>query len=96
MFKVAEAKPLPGYRLWLRFTDGTTGEVDLSDMAGQGVFSVWNAAGVFEAVQVGRRGDVNWGDDIELCSDALYLEVAGKTPEEVFPALKSSADHARN
>ena len=28
--KVVEVKPLEGYRLWLRFHDGTSGTVDLS------------------------------------------------------------------
>ena len=96
MFKVTEAKPLAGYRLWLRFADGTTGEVDLSEMAGKGVFAIWNTPGAFEKVQVGRRGDVNWGEEIDLCPDALYLEVTGKTPEEIFPVLAEPARHARD
>ena len=28
--RVAEVKPLPNYCLWLRFLDGTSGTVDLS------------------------------------------------------------------
>jgi hypothetical protein len=94
-FKVAEAKPLPGYRLWLKFTDGVTGEVDLSDMAGHGVFAEWNTPGNFEKVQVGKMGDVNWGPELDLCPDALYMEVTGKTVEEVFPEFAESARRAR-
>jgi Protein of unknown function (DUF2442) len=97
MFKVKEAKPLPGYRLWLKFTDDVTGEVDLSDMVGSGVFAIWNRPGAFESVQVNERGHVNWGPDIDLCSDALYLEVTGLSPADIFPGLtESSASHARN
>lgn len=87
LFKVIEAKPLAAYRLWLKFADGTQGTVDLSDMAGQGVFAIWNTPGVFESVQVGPRGDVNWGEEIDLCPDALYLKVTGKSPEDIFPSL---------
>ena len=94
MFRVIEAKPLAGYRLWLRFADGVTGEVDLSDMAGRGVFAVWNTPGNFEKVQVGPRGDVNWGQDLDLCPDALYLEVTGKSVQEVFPGFAEPVRHA--
>ena len=32
MNKIIEAKPLPDYRLRLKFSDGVEGTVDLSDM----------------------------------------------------------------
>jgi hypothetical protein len=32
---------LPGYRIYLEFADGTKGEVDLSRLAGNGVFRPW-------------------------------------------------------
>jgi Protein of unknown function (DUF2442) len=95
MFKVIEAKPLPGFRLWLKFADGVTGEVDLSDLAGDGVFERWNIPGAFERVQIGRGGNVNWGDDLDLCPDALYMEVTCLKPEDCFPNLTKTADHAR-
>ena len=41
---------LDGYRLWLRYTDGAEGEVDLSHLAGQGVFKVWQSRDAFAAV----------------------------------------------
>jgi hypothetical protein len=94
MFKIVEAKPIGTYRLWLKFADGVQGEVDLSDLAGKGVFNVWSAPGAFEKVRVGKRGDVNWGDDVDLCPDALYLKVTGKSPEDIFPALAQSQHHA--
>ncbi len=31
MMKLIEARYVSGYTVWLRFDDGTTGEVDLSD-----------------------------------------------------------------
>jgi hypothetical protein len=33
-------------------------------------------------------GELGWGDQIDLCPDALYLKVTGKTPEDLFPALR--------
>ena len=34
--------PLAGHRIWLRYSDGVTGEIDLSHLVGSGVFSAWN------------------------------------------------------
>lgn len=45
MLKPVSVKALPNYRLWLAFNDGVNGEVDLSDMAGRGVFKAWDEKG---------------------------------------------------
>ena len=94
MFKIAEVKALSGYRLWLRFTDGVEGEVDLSDLAGRGVFEAWNDRRFFEEVHIDDSGALAWGKQLDLCPDALYLRLTGKTPEEVFPNLKATGVHA--
>ena len=94
MFKIVEVKALQGYRLWLRFGDGVQGEVDLSDLAGRGVFAAWNEREFFESVRIDEGRALAWGDSLDLCPDALYLRLTGKTPEEVFPKLKSSEVHA--
>jgi len=36
-----------------------------------------------------REGGVE--DGVELCPDATYLKLTGKSPEEAFPNLKSTA-----
>ena len=90
MFKPVAVKALPGYRLWLRYADGVEGEVDLSHLAGCGVFAAWDNYQVFEKVHIGAGGAIAWNDDIDLCPDALYLRLTGKTPEEVFPKLKAA------
>ena len=64
---------------------GAEGVVDLSRLAGRGVFRCWDAADAFEAVRVAEHGAVVWGDDAELCPDALYLQVTGKAVDEVMP-----------
>jgi hypothetical protein len=84
-----EVAPRPGYRLWLRYDDGTEGEVDLSDMVGKGVFEAWKDPAVFEDVKIGPHGQIGWGEEIDICPDALYLELTGKTPEELFPRLRT-------
>lgn len=91
--KIVEARPLENYKLWLKFDDGTNGEVDLSHLAGKGVFSFWNNYESFKKMSVEGRF-LLWGDDIDLDADSLYLKLTGKTPEELFPALKEESIHA--
>ena len=91
MLKPVEVRALDGYRLWLRYADGTEGEVDLSHLAGKGVFKVWSDRDTFAAVRIGASGALEWPGDIDLCPDALYLRLAGKKPEELFPKLKTIA-----
>lgn len=77
--RLTEIKPLADYRLWLRFADGVEGEVDLSNLADQGVFAVWQEPGAFECVSVGSGGEACWESGVDLCSDALYMKLAGAT-----------------
>lgn len=94
MHKLVAVAPQDGYKLALTFDSGERGTVDLAPLAGKGVFSAWNDPEVFRAVQIGPLGELAWGDEIDLCPDALYLEAMGKQPEDVFPALKSDTVHA--
>ena len=92
--KITAAKPLDGFHLWLRFSDGTEGVADLSDLAGHGVFSAWNTPGAFAGVTVTEFGAVAWDNEIDLCPDTLYLRVTGKTPDDLFPSLRETVVHA--
>ncbi len=91
MIQALEVKAREGLRIWLRFSDGSAGEVDLSDLAGRGVFRAWERGGVFGGVHVAPDGAVAWNDEIELCADSLYLELTGKSVEEVFPGLRAGS-----
>ena len=87
-----EVRALEPYRIWLRYDDGVEGEVDLSDVAGDGVFIAWEDHSFFAGVHLGPAGSVAWSDDIDMCGDALYLEITGKTPEDLFPRLRTTAN----
>jgi len=88
MIRPVLVRALPNYRLYLEFSDGVKGEVDLSDLAIEGVFEAWNNQTFFEKVHIGSHREIKWNDEIELCPDSLYLKLTGKTPEELFPRLR--------
>ena len=66
----------------------SVGEIDLSDMAGKGVFALWHDPGEFAKVHIGPGNAISWNDQVEICPDATYLEMTGKSPDEVFPRLR--------
>ena len=87
-------RALSNYRLYLEFSDGVKGEVDLSDLAGREAFRPWSNRSFFEKVHIGPHREIKWDDEIELCADSLYLRLTGKTPEELFPKLRHEQPHA--
>ena len=90
-----DVKPLDAYRIWLRCSDGSAGVVDLSDLVGRGVFATWNDPQFFKEVRLGQAGVVAWGEDIELCPDALYMQLTGKPLEEVIPGASVAGRSGR-
>lgn len=83
-----EVKALENYKLWIRYSDGVEGVVDLSDFAGKGVFSLWDDYRVFENVYIAPSGEIAWSDEVDMCLDAMYLRITGKQPEDIFPKLR--------
>ena len=92
--KINRAKALPGYRLELHFDNGESGVVDLSAYVGRGLFTIWDEPSIFEQVLNTSEGAVAWPGEIDLCPDSLYLQMTGKKPKEVFPAIRQRMSHA--
>ena len=91
MIRPIEVQARHGYRIWLEYSDGTVGEIDLGHLAGKGVFAAWRDRAVFESVHVTEGGAIAWRDDLELCPDALYLLLTGKSVEEVMTGMRTAA-----
>ena len=88
-------KTLPDFRLWMQFSDGVEGTADLSAMVGKGVFKCWaDRPASFQNVVISEDGSLLWDETLDLCSDALYLQISGKAVEDVFPRLKQELLHA--
>jgi len=94
MRRVKQVILLEEYRLELIFDDEVRGTVDLSALVGKGVFSLWRDPSAFQRVRIGTSGELVWDDQVDLCPDALYLKVTGRTPEDLFPALRREPAHA--
>lgn len=94
-FEAIAVEPRDGLRIWLRYADGTEGELDLSHLAGKGVFAPWRDRAFFEQVHISECGAIAWNDELDLCPDALYLRLTGKSPEDIFPELRNLPESSR-
>jgi hypothetical protein len=94
MVKITKVSVIKNYHLEVVFDDGVCGVIDLSDLVGKGVFTLWSDPHIFEQVQIGSFGELVWLDKIDLCPDSLYLKVTGKKPEDVFPTLRCELIYA--
>jgi hypothetical protein len=74
---VAEVAPLDGYRLSVRFNDGTTGEVDMSELVNSsraGVFAHLIDPTLFSQVYI-DYGAVAWPGGLDLAPDAMHTDI---------------------
>ena len=88
--KPITVEPRGGYKIRVRYSDGVEGEVDLSDLIGKGVFRAWDDRDFFESVRVDGYRSIRWGEDIDICSDAIYMDITGKTVDEVLPVTNGA------
>jgi len=94
MYKITDVKILSNYKIWIKYSDGTEGTVNLSHLVGKGVFSLWNNYEEFKKVSIGSSGELLWGKQIDLCPDSLYLQITGKKPQDLFPNINRKSIHA--
>lgn len=94
MLKPVAVRALSDFKLWIKFSDVVEGEVDLSHLAGKGIFSLWDDYYAFRKVRIGKSGEISWSNKIDICPDSMYLRITGKSPEQIFPILKDEMVHA--
>jgi hypothetical protein len=83
-----EVTPLDKFSLYVKFSDGVEGKVDLSEFAGKGVFALWNDYNQFKKVSIGSGGELIWSDEVDMDGLGIYLRLTGKKPEDVLPKLR--------
>lgn len=76
-WRVAAVEALSGFRLHVRFVDGTEGVVDLTALIHSpdaGVFAALADPSLFAQARI-EYGAVTWPGEIDLAPDAMYAEI---------------------
>jgi hypothetical protein len=82
MIRPNRVEALPGYKIRITYSDGLQGAVDLSADVGRGVFAPLADEAFFRTVHLGKHGQIAWSEDIEICPDSAYADIAGKKAAE--------------
>lgn len=71
---IIEVKPLSAYKLYLRFEDGTSGEVDISEIiVFKGIFAKLEDKDYFSTVKVNPDiGTIYWENGADIAPCTLY------------------------
>lgn len=80
MIRVTQVKVLAGHRLALGFSDGTRGEIDLSDRLFGRVFAPLRDPEIFAQVRIDEFGALAWPNGADLAPDGLYARLHGASP----------------
>ena len=73
---VIEAKYLHDYTIWLRFDDGTTGEVDLADELDGAVFEPLRDLDYFRQFSIPKDlGTIAWPNGADFAPEFLYQKI---------------------
>lgn len=89
---VKEIRPETGHRLWLRFNDGESGIVDVSDIAASHpAFRGWKDKRFFKQVSLDEYGMPFWGKELDLSPDLLYCRLTGLSPADIGPKGEDEA-----
>ena len=80
--RVTKVKALDNYSIFVCFSDGVHGSVDLNHLAHKGIFQEWDKNNLFTQVHIDDYGAIAWNDDIDICPDNVYLQLKGLTFEQ--------------
>ncbi len=82
--KVVSVKALEKYKIHVAFADGVSGILDLQDLAGKEIFSIWNVDDNFQKVAITENGGIGWPGDLDIDVINAYCEIKGITPDQLF------------
>lgn len=80
LIDISEVRHLGRHRLYLRFEDGGSGELDLSSLVPfEGIFEPLKDISFFAQVRVdGDSGTICWPNGADIDPDVLYSRVTGR------------------
>jgi len=79
MNRVAKVEALDNYRLFIEFSDGVKGTVNLADRLFGAVFQPLKDPAFFAQVGLDEFGAVCWPNGADLAPDALYRRITTGT-----------------
>jgi len=74
-YTVTDARHVKDYTIWLRFADGTEGDVDLADELWGPVFEPLKNPEFFSQFEVAEYGTLAWPNGADLAPEFLYSRV---------------------
>ncbi len=87
-------KAIKKYLLQIEFNDGTTGEYDVSNLAGTQVFQSLENEETFSQVFINKEnGAIAWSEEMEIDTLNAYLTIKGISFEQ-FLKETSKTSHA--
>ncbi len=84
---VVEAKHIRGYKLWLKFNDGLSGEIDLYDELDGPIFEPLKDPSYFSQFSV-RYNTISWDNGADFAPEFLW----GKIAQQQVPADWQKSD----
>lgn len=90
--KIESVKYVDGYTLHVKFTDGVEGHIELSDLVGKGIFKEIQNEALFAKLYT-TGYSIAWSEELEIDSDAIYMEITGKSISDIAP---QNPAHASN
>ena len=71
-YNVVEAKYVRDFTIWLKFEDGTHGEIDLASELWGPVFEPLKDPDAFRKLEVAEYGTIAWPNGADLAPEFLY------------------------
>lgn len=90
--KIESVKYVSAYTLHVKFLDGIEGNIELSELVSKGIFKVLQNQELFEKAH-NTGYSIAWSAELEIDSDTIYMEISGKSIDELLP---QNPAHASN
>jgi hypothetical protein len=71
--RVINVKPIQDYSLYLWFTNGEEGILDMKPYLDKGIFKDLKDVSMFNSVRP-FVGTIQWANEADLCPDTVYLD----------------------
>lgn len=89
MLKITDVQTRPEHRLWLNFSDGTSGEASIADLVKKPLFKMLRDDKVFDSVYI-DHGAVCWPGDLDVATEFLYARAHGLPTPDTFEQAQAN------